>query len=222
MKKATELMTIKVLLVEDHDIVREGINSLLQSDEEISVVGEARNGSEAIEKIDSLDPDVIVMDMNMPVMNGLECTKFIRQNFPDKKILILSMHEHENYLIDLLDAGASGYILKNSSKNELVFAIKKIANNGMYMGAEFTMNMLAKYKSSGSYRAVTGKQLNISDRESDVLNLIAQGKTNAEIANELFTSVRTIETRRKKLLEKTNTTNTATLIKFAFQSGLLK
>jgi DNA-binding NarL/FixJ family response regulator len=90
------------------------------------------------------------------------------------------------------------------------------------MGAEFTLNMLAKYKSTNSFPPTTGKQLNISEREMDVLNLIAQGKTNAEIANELFTSVRTIETRRKKLLEKTNTTNTATLIKFSFQSGLLK
>ena len=220
--KETEISAIKVMLVEDHDLVREGIQSLLETDGEISVIGEARNGSEAINKIGMLDPDVILMDMNMPVMNGLECTRLIRKNYPGKKILILSMHDHENYLIDLLDAGADGYILKNSSKSELLFAIKKIANNGMYMGAEFTLGMLAKYKASNSYKGVSARDLNITDRELDVLNLIAQGKTNSEIANELFTSVRTIETRRKNLLDKTNTTNTATLIKFAFQNGLLK
>lgn len=216
-------MTIKVLLVEDHDIVRQGIKALLETDNEIEVVGEANNGAEAIDQIKKQDPDVILMDMNMPVMNGLECTRRVKAEFPGKKVLILSMHDHESYLIDLLDAGADGYILKNTSKEELLFAIKKIARHGIYMGPEFTLNMLAKYKASTGYVGLNHvKEHNITNREMDVLRLVAEGKTNIEIARELFTSVRTIETRRKNLLDKTNTTNTATLIKYALQNGLIK
>jgi DNA-binding NarL/FixJ family response regulator len=132
------------------------------------------------------------------------------------------MHDHETYLVDMLQAGADGYILKTSSIEELVYAIQKIANHGIYIGPEFTLNMLAKYapKSSDDRNAVY--DFNISDREMDVLKLIAKGLTNNEIAQKLYTSVRTIETRRKKLLEKTKTINTATLIYFATANGLLK
>jgi DNA-binding NarL/FixJ family response regulator len=133
------------------------------------------------------------------------------------------MHDHESYLIDLLEAGGDGYLLKNSSKEELVFAIKKIANNGIYMGPEFTLNMLTKYKSaSGLVASREKRELNISEREMEVLNLVAEGRTNIEIARTLFTSVRTIETRRKNLLDKTQTNNTATLIRYAVQNGLVK
>jgi DNA-binding NarL/FixJ family response regulator len=138
-------------------------------------------------------------------------------------VLILSMHDHESYLIDLLDAGADGYILKNTSKDELLFAIKKIARHGIYMGPEFTLNMLAKYKASTGFMSPGPlKEHNITSREMDVLKLVAEGKTNIEIARELFTSVRTIETRRKNLLDKTKTTNTATLIRYSIQNGLIK
>jgi DNA-binding NarL/FixJ family response regulator len=216
-------MDLKVLLVEDHDIVREGIRALLENDKEIEVCGEACNGAEAMTKVKTYNPDVILMDMNMPVMNGLECTRQIKSNYPDKKVLILSMHDHESYLIDLLDAGADGYILKNTSKAELLFAIRKVANDGIYMGPEFTLNMLAKYKAAAGFISVARKNnIKITEREMEVLSLVAEGKTNLQIAKELFTSVRTIETRRKNLLEKTGTTNTATLIRYAVQNGLVK
>jgi DNA-binding NarL/FixJ family response regulator len=223
METTIEVMTIKVLLVEDHDIVRQGISALLENDQEIEVVGEAFNGADALQKIRKLQPDVILMDMNMPVMNGLECTIQVKKEFPSKKVLILSMHDHESYLIDLLDAGADGYLLKNTSKDELRFAIKKVANHGMYMGPEFTLNMLAKYKASNSYLSPSvNTNHGITEREMDVLKLVAEGKTNNEIARELFTSVRTIETRRKNLLDKTSTTNTATLIRYAIKNGIIK
>jgi DNA-binding NarL/FixJ family response regulator len=215
-------MKIKVLLVEDHDIVRQGIKALLQPETDLLVVGEAKNGEDALVEIASKDPDVIVMDMNMPVMNGLLCTRAIKEKFPQKKVLILSMHDHENYLIDLLGAGAQGYILKNSPKEDLVFAIKKIANDGIYMGPEFTLNMLQKYKGSRVDPPVLQRDLNITQREMEVLKLMADGKTNAEIARELFTSVRTIETRRKNLLDKTQSVNTATLIRYAVKNGLVE
>jgi DNA-binding NarL/FixJ family response regulator len=220
---STENKTIKVLLVEDHDIVRQGIKALLADEPETLVIGEARHGAEALQKLKDLSPDVVLMDLNMPVMNGLECTRQAKKEYPEVKILILSMHDNENYLIDMLEAGADGYILKNTTKEELLFAIRKIASDGVYMGPEFTLNMLAKYKASKGFTDILKHtDIKLTDREMDVLQLIAQGLTNVEMAGRLFTSVRTIETRRKKLLDKTKTTNTATLIRFAVLNGLIK
>jgi DNA-binding NarL/FixJ family response regulator len=215
-------MPVRVVLVEDHEIVRHGLKVLLDGDPQVSVIGEASNGAEALKKLDSIKPDLLVMDMNMPVMNGLECTRLVKKQYPDIKVLILSMLDHESYLIDMLDAGADGYILKNSSREELIFAIKKIANGGMYIGPEFTLSMLAKYKREIGMNGKTPPDIDLTERERDVLDLVAEGLTNVEIASKLFTSVRTIETRRKKLLEKTGTTNTATLIRFAVLNGLIK
>jgi DNA-binding NarL/FixJ family response regulator len=216
-------MEITIFLVEDHDIVRNGIKALLSNHPQIKIVGEASNGLDALEKLEKIQPDIVLVDMNMPVMDGLESTKRIKNKYPDVKILVLSMHDHESYLIDMLQAGANGYILKNASTEELVFAIRKIANDGIYIGPEFTLNMLAKYKAFAGYSDSTALyDFKISDREMDVLKLVAKGLTNNEIAVKLFTSVRTIETRRKKLLEKTKTRNTATLIYFAAANGLIK
>ncbi|MBA3665049.1 MAG: response regulator transcription factor [Bacteroidetes bacterium] len=215
-------MSVNIFLVEDHDIVRQGIRALLNDESGITVVGEACNGAEALTKLKHLTPNVVLMDMNMPVMGGLECTRKLKISHPDLKVLVLSMHDHESHLIDMLDAGAQGYIVKNTSKDELVFAIKKVAGNGVYMGPEFTLNMLAKYKAASGFIGNTPKiSIPITEREKDVLNLIAEGLTNTEMAQKLFTSVRTIETRRKNLLTKTGTTNTATLIKFAVLNGLV-
>lgn len=214
-------MPIKVLLVEDHEIVRQGLKALLSSDPDIAVIDEAANGAEAVYKLKTLQPDLVVMDMNMPVMNGLECTKLVKNLYPKLKVLVLSMHDHENYLSDMIEAGAWGYMLKNSSKEELVFAIKKIAGGGIYVAPEFTLNLLARHKSSNTLQA-ENINIDLTEREIDVLKLIADGHTNTQISNKLFTSVRTIETRRKKLLEKTGTSNTATLIRFSVQHGLIK
>lgn len=222
-KLDTRGMDIKLILVEDHEIVRKGILALLEGESDIRVIAEAANGDEALSLIRAKDPDFILMDLNMPVMNGVEATRHIRRDFPNKKILILSMHDHEEYLFDILDAGADGYILKNSSRAELLFAIRKIAENGKYISTEFVFNLLEKYKSNTvNFKSAKTSDLKVSDREMDVLQLVAKGQTNMEIAAVLFTSVRTIETRRKNLLDKTGTTNTATLIKFAVQHGLVR
>lgn len=213
-------MAVKIILVEDHDVVREGVRSMLENDAEIQVAAEACNGLEALELCSRLDVDMAVMDINMPVMNGLECTRILKKQFPETKVLILSMHNYENYLIDMLQAGADGYILKDSCRHELAFAVKKIAQGGMYIGPEFTVSILEKYAAGGSRADYQGPA--ISEGEIQVLELIAEGLTNTQMANKLFISVRTIESRRKKLLEKTGTVNTATLIKFAIRHGLIK
>jgi DNA-binding NarL/FixJ family response regulator len=212
-------MPVKVFLVEDHEIVRQGIKALLEGESDIVVTGEASNGIEMLKKLESVQPDVLLMDMNMPEMSGEECTTEVKKKYPGVKVLILSMHDHESYLVDMIYAGADGYILKNSSREELLFAIRKVANDGVYISSEFALNMLAKHKRDTRKQA--SPAVILSDREMDVLVLIAEGHTNTEIADKLFTSVRTIETRRKNLLDKTGTTNTATLIRYAVLNGLV-
>lgn len=215
-------MPIRVFLVEDHAIVRQGIKLLLQDDPEIIISGEANNGAEAIGMINMFPPDIVLMDLSMPVMNGIECTRLLKKQFSSLKVLVLSMHDHESYLIDMLDSGADGYILKTASREELLFAIKHIMTHGPYIGAEFTIGMLAKYKMevNGNRRKLIDS-LELTEKEREVLHLIAEGFTNFEMSQKLLTSVRTIESRRKNLLTKTGTVNTATLIRFATRNGLI-
>lgn len=213
-------MPVKVFLVEDHEIVRHGIRALLEGEPDIIVTGEAPNGVEMLKKLENDQPDVLLMDMNMPEMGGVECTTQVKSKYPAVKVLILSMHDHESYLVDMIYAGADGYILKNSSREELLFAIRKVANDGVYISSEFTLNMLAR-QNRRDLRKQSSPPVVLSEREMDVLLLIAEGHTNTEIANKLFTSVRTIETRRKNLLDKTGTNNTATLIRYAVMNGLV-
>ena|SRR6218665_2024495 len=214
-------MAVRILLVEDHEIVRQGVRSLIENESGIEIVAEAGNGQQALEACRRIKVDVVLMDINMPVMSGLECTRLLKKEFPEIKILVLSMHDFENYLIDLLQAGANGYILKNSSRDELVFAIRQVAIGGMYIGPEFTISILDKIKKGVNLLGYKGPVISLSEGEAQVLELIGEGLTNVQMANRLFISVRTIESRRKKLLEKTNTTNTATLIKFSIKHGLI-
>jgi DNA-binding NarL/FixJ family response regulator len=213
-------MPITVLLVEDRNSVRQNLKNLLR--DEMRIIGEATNGKEALEQLKHLKPDIVVMDIEMPVMDGIEGTRQIKKQYPGIKILILSMHDHES-LLELLDAGADGYVLKNSPKEELIFAIKKIARDGIYIAPELTLSILSRYRSQRKTVPVKQKKksIDLSERESEILQMIARGMTNVEMADKLFLSVRTIESHRKKMLEKTRTTNTATLIRYAAENGLL-
>jgi two-component system response regulator NreC len=211
---------IRVLLVEDHSIVREGLQMMLDNEVDIKVIGEAPNGQEAMKLIEATKPDVVLMDLNMPLMSGIECTRQIKLKFPEVRVLILSMHDQESYLLDILNCGAEGFVIKNTRKAELVFAIRKVMDGGVYIGPEFTMKMLARTNAGNNVPAVQQNYIRLSAGEKSVLDLILTGLTNKEMAQKLFTSVRTIETRRKKILEKTGTNNTATLVKFAILNGL--
>lgn len=215
-------MSVKIIIIEDHALVRQGIRSLLESEPGIEIIAEARNGREALELCARNQPDVVLMDLNVPVMSGLECAHALKKNFPQIKVIVLTMHDDESYLIDMLEAGANGYLWKNSSKEELIFAIKQVAKGGRYIAPEFTISMLNKYTSRIGPFDNFQSGIELSEGERQILSLIAEGFTNTEMANKLFISVRTVESRRKKLLEKTGTTNTATLIKFAIRRGLIK
>lgn len=218
-------MPIQILLADDHGIVREGLKMLLDGEPQVHVAAVASNGQEVLDLLGKREINLVLLDVNMPVMNGLECTKQIKQTFPHIKVLVLSMYDNESYLIDLIDAGADGYILKSATKEELLFAIQKVVNDGIYIGPEFALNLLTKNRLLSSMEPrpdISSVKITLTDREMDVLNLIAQGLTNSEMASRLFISVRTIETRRKKILEKTGTSNTATLIRYAVLNGLIR
>jgi DNA-binding NarL/FixJ family response regulator len=212
---------INILLAEDHKILREGIKSLLKDEPSMSVVAEARNGQEAIDVLlGNNNINLAICDINMPVMDGLDAATYISDNHKDTPVLILSMLDHEKYLFKAFEAGAKGYILKTSGRDELVFAIKKIANGENYISTEHAFALMERVKNCTPL-LVADLKIDLTEREMIVLKLISEGLTNNEIANKTFTSRRTVETHRKNILEKTKTKNTAALIKFAILNRII-
>ncbi|MBC6991089.1 response regulator [Hymenobacter sp. BT491] len=213
---------IRLVLTDDHAIIRDGIRSLLRDQPDLEVVGEASNGLELLELLPSTPADVVVLDLNMPGMDGFETLTHLQRDFPEVRVLVLSMLDHERYVAQALNAGASGYALKNSRRAELVFAIHSVAEGQQYLCSAIGLNLLNKMQNSDGVSS-DGPRTNgnLSKRELEVLKLIAEGLTNAEIADKLFTSKRTVETHRQNIIEKTQAKNTAALIKFAMSNGLL-
>lgn len=218
---------IRLILTDDHKIVRQGICSLLERNEEIEIVGQASNGLETLELLATTPADVVLMDVKMPVMNGYETTCKIRELYPDTKVIALSVISDESSIHKMLESGALGYLLKSTGKEELVLAISLVHNGTQYICSDASIKLLNKVlnlgiESNGNGEShLNGKQV-LSKRELEVLSLIADGYTNSEIAEMLFTSKRTIETHRQNILEKTKAKNTANLIKYAFQHKLIK
>jgi DNA-binding NarL/FixJ family response regulator len=215
---------IKVILVDDHTIIRDGIKALLRESDGISVVGEAGNGKDLINMLPTVAADVILMDLNMPEMDGFEATSYLREKFPEVRVLVLSMLDHESYIAKVFEAGANGYLLKNTGREEMVCAIKIVAKGGRYLCSDIGFNLLNKLKSP-SYKAAENTEdkqtRDLSQREVEILKLIADGLTNAEIADKIFTSKRTVETHRQNIIEKTKAKNTAALIKYAIGKGII-
>ena len=215
---------IKILLAEDHTIVRNGIRSILESDPRFRVIGEAKNGQEVIQKIsEGLIPDLVIADINMPEVDGLKLIEELNHLYPAIKTLILSMLEHEKYIVKAICGGAAGYLLKNTSKSELLFAIQHIQEGNQYICSELSLKMLAKLPPADDSPSEELKTVaSLSKREKEILGLIAEGYTNSEIADMLFTSRRTVEGHRLNLIEKTGVRNTAALIKFAVKTGIIE
>lgn len=207
---------INVVLTEDQELLREAIPALLSDVPEINMVATFYNGRELIEQINLLHVDVVVMDIRMPEMDGFQTTQFLQQYYPNIHILILTMLGDEKTCRKMLDAGAKGFLPKDVGKSDLIFAIKKVAMGETYVSPQLYSQMI------DTARKKNGKnELGLSDFEMEVLQLIAQGYTNKEIAQKLFRSIRTIETHRKHLIDKTNCKNTAMLIKFAMEKGII-
>ncbi len=218
------IIAIKVLLVEDHTIVRNGIKSLLNNEPNIQVVAEAVNGLEALQLLENnIEVDVILLDINMPEMGGMELLKNLTGLYPGKKVIVLSMLDHENYVWEGLNLGAMGYLLKNVSNDELMFAVNHVALGGKYICSELAFKMMARAPQLSEFMdADGGIHADLSKREVEVLKLIAEGYTNHEIADKLFTSRRTVEGHRQNLIEKTGVKNSAALILHAVRIGLIK
>lgn len=215
--------TIRILLVDDHKIVRDGIISLLQDESRYDIVGQAENGIEALDKIEKLTPDLVLLDINMPIMDGLECARQITEKFPGVKILTLTMLNEQEHIKNMLSAGAGGYLLKNSGKEELITAINTVMEGETYFSEEvknlIMMDMIKKRNAAGK---IAGELIPLTPRELDVLELIIDEYTNQEIADKLFISVRTVDAHRRNLLEKTGSRNTAGLVKFTIENNLVK
>jgi DNA-binding NarL/FixJ family response regulator len=214
---------IQVLLAEDHNIVRNGIKMLLASDKEINVAGEATNGREALDFISANDSiNVILADINMPELDGISLIKEVKLINPDIRVVILSMHDNEKYVSQAFIEGASGYLLKSVSADEMIFSLKHVHAGGKYLCSELSMNMLGKL-SQKNVNSIADNVSNIefSMREIEVLHLIADGLTNSEMSEKLFLSKRTIEGHRQSLIEKTNSKNTAALIRYAVLNGII-
>lgn len=214
---------IKVLLADDHAIVRNGIISLLEKESSIEVIAEASNGVEVLELLQAgTIPDIIVTDISMPLMNGLELTAQIQANYPTVKVLILTILDQENYINQAFEAGASGYLLKNVNIAEIIFAINQLHLGYNYICTSIGMNLLISSQAKFSMLSKTSTtDVQISKREVEILKLIAEGYTNSEIADKLYTSKRTIEGNRQSLLDKTGKKNTAALINFVVRHGLI-
>jgi DNA-binding NarL/FixJ family response regulator len=214
---------IDIIITDDHKIVRDGIKALLQDNKAIKVVAEAASGDELIDLLSTVHADVVLMDISMPGKDGFETTQHVAEHFPKVKVLALSMLSNDSYVSKMMDLGAQGYILKNAGQDELCCAVQLVAAGNRYICSEVSLELLRKVQSLSLTITplLSDDQRDQSKRELEVLGLIAEGFTNAEIADKLFTSKRTIETHRQNLLEKTKARNTATLIKYALQRGLI-
>jgi DNA-binding NarL/FixJ family response regulator len=213
-------VNIKVLLVEDHKIVREGIRFFLENQPDIDVVAEADNGETALQLSSELHPDVALMDLNMPVLNGIDTTRRISSEYPETRVLILSMHSEKQYLMEALRAGAKGFILKSSiSAKELVQAIRKVAAGENYFSPFVLESILADYIKLNTEEPPSCFSL-ISPREREILQLIAEGKNTKEIAFSLKVSPKTIDSHRQNIMKKLKLCSIAELTKFAIRQGL--
>ncbi|MHA4894126.1 response regulator [Pedobacter sp. PWIIR3] len=213
---------IKILLVEDHKIVRNGIKLILEADPQLEVVQEAKDGQQALKFLDEgLEIDIVLADIQMPEMGGIDLIGEIKLRFPEIKIIVLSMFENQKYVSQAFSKGASAYLIKNVDAAELIFCIKQVHAGQQYICAEISFKLLDHFTLHGAINFEPGNAIVLSSREIEVLNCIAEGYTNMEIADKIFLSKRTIEGHRQSLLEKTKSKNTAALIRYAVMNGLL-
>ena len=211
---------LRILIVEDHGIVRAGIRSLLEGQSDIEVVGEAAGGEEAVEKTIRLQPELVLMDIAMPGMNGIEATRRIKEELPDVAVLILTMHDDEEFFFSVLRAGASGYILKESDPQELLYAIRVVRQGQAFLSPAVTKTLLGDFVNMASDPEDEKYGL-LSPREKEVLQLAAQGRTNREMAEILFLSIRTVEKHRQAFMRKLDLTKREDLTKYALRKGLI-
>jgi two-component system nitrate/nitrite response regulator NarL len=213
----------KILIVDDHEVVRDGLRNILLSLDNISIAGEAGNGEDAIKLYNSVKPDLVIMDISMPGMNGIEATRIIKEKDPEAKILILTMHDNQEYLNQIIRSGAKGFILKNTDKEELLEAVKTVASGENFFSKDISKLIIDNYIRSAKEQEKNDgfKEVPLTKREIEILKLIASGYSNQEIANILYISYNTVDTHRKNIMHKLSIKNTAGLVRYAIEKGLI-
>jgi two-component system response regulator NreC len=211
---------ISVLIADDHTIVRSGVRLLLEAETDIRVVGEALNGLEALELVESLQPDVVLMDITMPEMDGLEATREIKTRFPQINVLVLTMHRSDEYFFEMLKAGASGYILKGAKTSELINAVRVVYQGEVFLYPTMTQKLVNGYLKLSEWDEEVGPTL--SPREKEIMSLLAEGYSSKEIADQLVISPSTVHSHRGNLMDKLGLNNRRELIQFARKRGLIR
>jgi two-component system response regulator NreC len=213
-------MNIRILLVDDHSMFRSGMKALLESERGFEVVGEAANGDDGVDRVRELKPDVVVMDLSMPGSNGLDATRRIAALGLKARVLVLTVHAEEEYLVPVVEAGASGYLTKTSADQDLVDAIRVVARGEVYLPPKATRLLLQQYRNV-TPDSVPGLQ-ELSAREREVMALTAEGFSSREIGEKLFISPKTVDTYRARIMEKLGLNHRSELVRFALKTGLLK
>lgn len=212
-------MTIKIILADDHNVLREGLKSLLNQQQDFEVIGEADNGRDAVRLTKKLEPDIVVLDIGMPNMNGIQATQHIVAEVSDTKVLALSMHSDHQFVVKMLQAGASGYMLKDCAYEELISAVRDITAGKFYLSKDVTGVVISNY--INMIQAVDAvSHPTLTSRERETLQLISEGKSTVETANLLNVSPKTIETHRKNIMDKLDIHNIADLTKYAVREGI--
>lgn len=212
---------IRVLIADDHLIVREGLRAILEAQTDIEVVGEANSGEEAANKVKEIRPDIVLMDITMPGMDGLEATRRIKQHNPEVNILILTMHEGDEYFFKSLDSGASGYFIKGGSSRELISALRAVYNGDVFLYPTMAKKLLGSYLQQVKVGQHKESYDGLTNREREVLTLVAQGHTNQEIAERLVLSVTTVQTHRAHIMAKLGLHSRTELVKYAIRQGFI-
>jgi DNA-binding NarL/FixJ family response regulator len=213
-------MTIRIVLCDDHQLIREGLRSLLERQPDMSVVGEGINGLEAISLARDKKPDIMILDIGMPELNGIAATRRIIEDFKKIKILALSMHSDHHFVTEMLEAGASGYMLKDSAFTELTNAIRTIMAGGLFISPRLAGNVLDAFAHASKPNRKARQRIELSEREKEILQMISEGKSSKEVAGNLNISIKTVETHRQHIMQKIGIHNVAALTKFAIREGI--
>jgi len=212
---------VRILIADDHQLILNGISDMLRPIKEYKIVGRASNGQEAVEKALSLKPDLIFMDISMPVMNGIEATKIISQELPSVKILALTQHEEREYVKQILKSGGSGYLLKNSKKDEFLEAIESVIAGKHYLSKQISEQMISDIITSEQENEEEQENVALTKRETEIIKKIADELSNQEIAEELHISLRTVETHRRNIMQKLKVKSVVSLLKYASQHNII-
>jgi two-component system response regulator NreC len=215
-------MNIHILLADDHTILRAGLKMMLNAQPDMEVVGEAQDGQHALQEAQRLHPDIILMDITMPDMNGIEATRQIKKQLPNVKVLILTMHENDEYVFQALRAGASGYMLKEAADTDLISALHVVQSGDFYLSPTAQSVMVGDYLQRVHAGEEKDRYSTLTEREREILKLVAEGYTNNQIAERLVISPKTVDTHRTHIMDKLNLHSRAELVKYALRRGLLE